>query len=121
MPADSGPDFAGGLIERVEDRLYSELDLAQLQMATRQFDAAMATLEGIIGDAATEPLDLELDGVLFDYLNLGVGVTGELERVAATLSALRLRPDMPYYMARYAGEWLEHAELLKGLEDSLNR
>lgn len=114
LPSGSGPSFASELVDAVRSQLYTRVDLAQLQIATRQFDAAMSTLEGIIDDPETEPLDLELDGVLFDYLSVGIGVVAQPARVIDTLSRLRARSDVPYYIARYAGQWSEHIGALEG-------
>ncbi len=113
LPSGAGPAFAAGLSEAVADRLYSDLDRVQLQIATRQFDAALDTLEGIIADPGVEPLDLELDGVLFDYLTVGITVSGQTDRVKRTLERLRARKDLPYYMARYAGRWSNHLAALE--------
>src|SRR5690606_25484417 len=97
---------------RLEGEFYTPLDRALVEIATRQFDDAMTTLEAIIHDPATEPLDLELDGVLFDYLNVGITVLNDTGRVSAALERLRGRDDLPWYMFRYLGLWMEHLEVL---------
>lgn len=112
LPAGSGPAFAADLADRLEGEFYTPLDRALVEIATRQFDDAMTTLEAIIHDPATEPLDLELDGVLFDYLNVGITVLNDTGRVSAALERLRGRDDLPWYMFRYLGLWMEHLEVL---------
>jgi hypothetical protein len=113
LPSESGPAFASDLVESVQDGLYSGQERALLQIATRQFDDAIMTLEGIIDDPATEPVDLELDGVLFDYLTLGITVLNDPDRVIDTLGRFGTRKDLPYYMVRYTEQWSASLDALR--------
>ncbi|GJL81434.1 MAG: hypothetical protein DHS20C01_10680 [marine bacterium B5-7] len=113
LPADSGPPFATDLVEQVDDEFYTDVDRAQLLFAIRRFDEALSTLESIIRDLDIEPIELELDGVLFDYLANGITVTRDVERIQKTLADLKERNDLPYYMSRYAGLWSEHLDALQ--------
>ncbi len=115
LPSANDFEFSKALTEKVQGQLYSRLDHAQLQIATRQFGAALDTLQKMILDSEVEPLDLELDGVLFDFLMIGIGVQHDLGRVINTLDAFRQREDTPYYLQRYAGHWSSHIEELQGV------
>jgi len=112
LPESRVMDFSSNLTDKVAEQLVSPVDLAQLQIATRQFDGALNTLSEMILDPAIEPVDLELQGVLFDYLLVAVTRADFLEPALKVLDDFTARPDAPYYMKHYARTWADH---LKGL------
>jgi hypothetical protein len=64
---------------------------ASLQIATRRFDAALATLEEIFASGESAALML---GPLTDYLTLSIRVKGEVDRPARTLQRFLGREDL---------------------------
>ena len=107
LPAESDFEMAALLSKEVLHQLGDSFDEIQLQIATRQFDAALVNLEGLILDPETHAVDLELDGILFDYASVGVQVTGELKRLAKVFGKFSQKAGVPYYLKRYAGIWVD--------------
>jgi hypothetical protein len=65
---------------------------AQLQMATRRFDDALDTLEGLL--ASQEDPAAMLLGPLTDYLVVSIRVKGDYERALSGLRRFAARPDL---------------------------
>jgi hypothetical protein len=77
---------------------------AGLQMATRRFDDALATIEAILASPESPALLL---GPLTDYLVVSIRVKGDYERPRATLERFAARGDLwPALRAEVEG-WIE--------------
>ncbi len=79
----------------------------QLQVATRQFGAALEGYESLLGSDLVPPAQLDLGGDLSDYLAIAVRVKGELPRARRHLDSWRRREDLPVYLAELTGLWVE--------------
>jgi hypothetical protein len=67
-------------------------DRATLQIATRRFDPALATLEGMLADPGQSPVVLL--GPLTDYLTVAIRVKGDPRRPVPVLQRFARRPDL---------------------------
>ena len=112
LPDDS--DFLMGqkLFARIDTSTLDREDIAQLYVATRQFDNALAKYEDIILDESVQPSDLDLDGVLIDYLQLSITVTQDLDRLRSTLSSFLQREDVPLYIREHVQVWMNSMDQL---------
>ncbi len=98
-------DFGQRLMARMDVDALDPEDLAQLYVATRQFDRARDVLENLLLSPEQDPVDLDLAGTLVEYLNVSISVAQDLARPRALLAKLAARPDMPYYMQRRLAAW----------------
>ena len=124
LPDDS--DFLLGqkLFARMDTSELDPEEIAQLYVATRQFDSALNKYEEIILDNSMSPFDLDLDGVLIEYLRIGITVTQDFVRVRSTLDRFLSRDDVPLYMRQHVGAWLNSMDELGdnlNIEPSLER
>lgn len=79
----------------------------RLQVATRQFDPALASYEGLLAGGSLTPAELDLGGYLSDYLAVAIRVRGDLPRARRHLDAWRRRPDLPVYLQDLATVWVD--------------
>ena len=100
-------DFLLGqkLFTRMDREALGHDEIAQLYIATRQFDYALSKLEEMILGDSFNPFDLDLDGVLIEYLHVGLTVTRETARVRATLTDFLDREDVPLYLRQHVQVW----------------
>ena len=124
LPDDS--DFLLGqtLFARMDTSELDTEEIAQLYVATRQFDNALNKYEEIILDDSVNPFDLDLDGILIEYLRIGITVTQDFERLRSTLDRFLDRDDVPLYMRQHIRVWLNSMDELGGslnTEPSLER
>jgi hypothetical protein len=96
------------------DRMLQGVDLselppeerARLQVATRQFDAALDTYETLFRDPAVPPAKLDLEGHLTEYLVVNIRVKQDLSRPQEPLSALAQRADTATYLKQDLEAWV---------------
>lgn len=79
---------------------------ARLQVATRQFDAAMASYEQLFASPDAMPVDFDMMGELDQYLEICIRVAGDLDRPIATLEKLSERPDTPQGLREDLRAWV---------------
>ena len=124
LPDDS--DFLLGqkLFARMDISELDQEEIAQLYVATRQFDSALNKYEEIILDESVNPFDLDIDGVLVEYLRIGITVTQDFERVRSTLDKFLERDDVPLYIQQHVRIWQNSMDELGdtlNIEPSLER
>jgi hypothetical protein len=76
----------------------------RLEVATRQFNAALLTYEAILESPDYTPRDMELLGILDDYLELCIHVHSDTERALTALQKLSQRSDVPEPLRRDLAE-----------------
>jgi tetratricopeptide (TPR) repeat protein len=112
------------LFARMNTEMLSPEEIAQLYVATRQFDNALQKFEEFIHGPDSNPIDLDLDGIWIDYLQIGLAVKQDVERVRATLLRFLKNDSLPVYIRGHLRSWLgsldELADVLK-VEPSLER
>jgi len=87
---------------------------AQLQFATRQFEAAQTTLEALLASPDRSASDLDLSGSLDEYLELGLRVRRDPARPAATLERFAARPDVKQRLRERVQRWVASLRELEG-------
>jgi tetratricopeptide (TPR) repeat protein len=85
----------------------------QLEVATRQFDRALATYESLFSDPNTPIAELDLSGDLEDYLELCLRVQGDPDHAIASLERLAARKDLPSRLKPRLKSWIEALESLE--------
>lgn len=105
LPSGGQAAFGQKLMARVDTADFAASELAQLYVATRQFDAAEAVLEKKLMSPKEDAIDLDNAGVLLDYLNLTLSVRQDTARANALLGKFAGRPDVPRYLAHRIAQW----------------
>lgn len=102
-------DFPLGqrLFDGLDMGSFSLQDRALLEVAARRFDDALSTWEQLFRDPEVDPVDLDVEGNLLDYLVTAVRVSDDLDRPRNTLERLISRPDVPFFMRHYLRVWAD--------------
>ena len=93
----------------VDDPRVAALDLDQrveLEVATRQFERALASYETLFADPQMSPADLDLQGHVDGYLEVAVRVQNDPARALRTFTALSKRKDLPAALRENVGAWI---------------
>lgn len=112
QPAVGREEFAPRLLARVNTELFDDAELAQLYVATRQFEVAENTLARKLLDPGQDAIDLDIAGFPLDYLTLAVGVTHSLDKADSVLARFAERPDAPRYLEERVKHWRERLKTL---------
>jgi hypothetical protein len=88
---------------------------ARMQIALRQFDDALATLETLFADPAVHPSTML--GPLTDYLLVAVRVRGDYERPVPVLEAFAKRADLWVQLRGDVQQWIRDLRELRGLRE----
>jgi hypothetical protein len=78
---------------------------AKLLVATRQFDAALASYEALFAQPHRTASALDFDTAIEDYLVVALRVRGDESRAARGLAVLAARDDVPPYLAKLITNW----------------
>ncbi len=78
---------------------------AKLFIATRQFDAALASYEALFAQPDQSASALDFGGELQEYLVVAVRVRSDFARAERTLGAFAARPGLPSYLAQLVATW----------------
>ena len=113
LPDPEDAPIGRALIQSVPTGDLTPAQRARLQMATRQFDAALATLEAQFRDPAQLPAHSDMAGFFIDYLTLCIRVKRDYERPDAPFAALLARSDTSWYLRRNLEVWLESLAVLQ--------
>ena len=89
---------------------------ARLQIATRRFDDALATLEELFANPAVHPSTLL--GPLTDYLVVSIRVKNDFERPQPVLERLARRPDLWMQLRADVEQWIADLRELRTLRDA---
>lgn len=87
---------------------------AQFEIATRQFDRALATYESLFADTDSSIAELDLSGDLENYLELCLRVQGNPDHAISSLERLAARKDLPSRLQPKLKIWIA---ALRALED----
>ncbi len=112
LPSDSGFEAQGSFLSGVDTRKLQPSDRVRLQVATRQFGAAMETYEQMFRMQEITPQQIDLDGAFQGYLEVAVQVRSEYARAEATLRLFRERKDIPGYLKSRLDAWIRALDRL---------
>lgn len=105
QPGGPRDTFSERLLARIDTSVLDDSELAQLYVATRQFDAALKVFERKLLAADQDAVDLDFAGILLDYLSIALGVAEDPTRADHLLQQFARRPDVPYYLATRLAHW----------------
>ncbi len=94
------------------------VDRARLEVATRQFDAALSTYEQALQSRAESPTYIDLNGTVSNYLRIALCVRNDPARAEKALLAFQKRPDTPRYLRDHVERWRETLNVLKPVLNS---
>ena len=92
--------------EEIDPKKLDLAELVRLQVATRQFGAALDSYETIFRSKELTPTQIDLVGFVKGYLKIAIRVRGEYQRAARTLEQFRNRPDMHRYLQNHIAYWI---------------
>jgi tetratricopeptide (TPR) repeat protein len=91
---------------------------AQFEIATRQFDRALATYESLFADPDASIAELDLSGDLENYLELCLRVQGNPDHAISSLERLAERKDLPKRLKPNLEIWIEALQSLEPQPES---
>jgi hypothetical protein len=97
----------------VEIQKLPLVERAQLQVATRQFDLALATYEEFFASDDLTPAQMALMQAFNDYLKVSIRVRGDLKRPIPILEKWSARPGVPLYMKTHIAEWISALKVVE--------
>jgi hypothetical protein len=107
-PFDAGQEF----LDAVDAKDLPPAARAKLQVASRQFSAAMTTYEEILRNPGVTAEDLALFNVFETYFRVSVGALNDTRRPVPPLNEFVRRPDMPEATRANARVWIGSLETL---------
>jgi len=107
LESPEGSNLGRVLFDAVDAEGLTPEERVLFQVATRQFDPALDGYEALLLSPERSAPELDFEGVLSDYLLVSIRVKGDLERPRATLTRFRERDDVPRYLNRSLGIWIE--------------
>ena len=102
----------------LENSALEATDLARLQVAVRQFEAAVTTLEDYLLDPYSPIGSHGYAEAMTEYLFLNINVFNDFNRASNTLKALTEEVPLPQYLISRISDWSNHLELLAGQKAS---
>lgn len=106
LPSPEASGLGRQLLDEADIAYLEPVERVRLEVATRQFDTALDTYESLFRSGALSPAQLDLEGLLVDYLIVAIRVKGDLVRPRTALTALARRPDTPRYLRGHIDSWL---------------
>jgi hypothetical protein len=107
LPDPRSSALGAHLLRRARMDEIDPAERARLQVATRQFDAALDSFEALLRDPNVPPGKLDLEGELVDYLVVAIRVREDLRRPQVPLERFAARPDVPDYLEQDLAAWLD--------------
>lgn len=106
MQAQQNFPRSGDFFKLVDATTLPLLELARLQVATRQFDASLDTYEKFLASSGSaKEISFGRD-VFTDYLKIVLRVKRDYPRAKKTLESFRLRKDLPAYLLKAVEVWV---------------
>lgn len=112
------------LTEAVEMQGIEKPERALLYVVTRRFDEALETWEEVLRDPLVSPTELDMDGILVDYLSVAVRGVGAYKPTRRALTEVSKRSDVSTYLRKQLTAWIDSLAWLeqeKNPEVSLER
>ena len=93
------------------------MERAQLQMATRQFDAALQTYEELFKSSGSRTSEIVMMDGFVDYLKLCIRVKQDVARPIPVLEGMLKRPDLPKFASLQLSQWIASLRQLSKRHD----
>jgi tetratricopeptide (TPR) repeat protein len=94
LPDERDAELSARFMDEAEIAALPLPERAQIAMATRQFERALAAHEAMLTSREFDVSSIDLLGYLDDYLEVCVRVKGDFDRPAQTLEAFAKRADL---------------------------
>jgi hypothetical protein len=108
--SDSTFDLGAEFMRSVTVRDMPPKARVDLEIATRQFDRALDTYEGLFADPKMSPQSLSLIGAFGNYIRLCVVVRNDPVRALKTLAKYHQRKDVPAHTKTLIEGWIRALE-----------
>jgi hypothetical protein len=115
LPAERRFGPGESFLDQIEVESLTAEDQIRVQVATRQFEAALSTYEKMFSSRPVSPSKIASSGAFEDYLKICVRVEEDFNRAAATFETVRRREDVPLFLDSRLERWVED---LKELDKS---
>jgi len=106
LPADKKVDIGAAFMKDAEVKSLDPLPRAELEIATRRFDAAIGTYEKVFADPSVSPQTISITGAFENYLRLCISVRREPDRAVRSLATFAARDDVPENLRSLVREWI---------------
>jgi hypothetical protein len=117
LPANKTFPAAESFFKDVKIANLPLVERAQLQMATRQFDAALQTFEELFASASSRVSEIIMMDGFLDYLKVSIRVKQDLARPVPVLEKMLKRPDLPQFAATQIRQWVDSLKKLSKRKD----
>ncbi len=107
IPSDQAFDNGAKFLDDANVAAIPPVDRVNVEIATRQFDRALATYEEIFKLPKMTDQGLSLIGAFEGYLKLCIGVVDNTDRALATLQTFLKRSDMPDALRKQVALWIQ--------------
>jgi hypothetical protein len=106
LPADQDFDLGAEFVAKSKIKKMKPEERVSIELATRQFDAALKSYEQILDNPAMTPENLALLGAFEGYMRVCIGARNDKERPARTLTAYSQRQDVPAGQKALVRGWI---------------
>jgi len=113
LPARQQFDLGSKFVEIEDVKSLSPYSRATLETATRQFNRAMDTYEGILASPNMRPNDLQLFNVFENYFKISIGALSNTQRPLGTLLEFAQRPNLPKGLRDDLQSWVRQLDALR--------
>jgi hypothetical protein len=123
LPSDQDFDLGAEFVAKSKITKMKPEERVSIELATRQFDAALKSYEQILDNPEMTPENLALLGAFEGYLRVCIGAKNDKDRPVRTLTAYSQRQDVPAEQKALVRGWiaeLNAADLTLTGEDALS-
>ncbi|MCI0564118.1 MAG: hypothetical protein MN733_37055, partial [Nitrososphaera sp.] len=113
LPSSRQFDLGKRFIEKVEMETLPLKDRVRLEVAARQFDAALDTYEAIFKSPFLTAGEIDLMSAFEDYLKISIRVYNNFTRPITALKIFQQRSDASPYLRDYLVNWVKTLEELQ--------
>jgi hypothetical protein len=112
LPHEGGFELGAEFLKESGALDLAPIERVDIEIATRQFDRALRTLESIFADPDEKPQALALVGIFEKYIRLCVAVVEDPERAIRTLTVFQGRKDVAQNTKTLISSWVADLETL---------
>jgi len=110
MPAGDDFDLGAQFVNKKKIKNLKPEERVQIELALRQFDAALKTYEQLFATPEMTPENLALLGAFEGYLRLCIGALDDPQRAVQTLKKYSQRSDVPAPFKSQVNTWIAELE-----------
>ncbi|MDH3215992.1 MAG: hypothetical protein OEN01_06825 [Candidatus Krumholzibacteria bacterium] len=107
LPTKRQFDLGAAFVETADIKKLQPTARVNIEIATRQFDAALETYEEILRSPDTTADDLALFGVFESYLKIALGALDDTQHPVRAFEEFAERTDMPKNLMSSLEHWIE--------------